>query len=126
MYLHNGADFVARASTLVGQLVNGHDPSYGVGSMTCSVYDTAWVAMVFKTVDGQKRWLFPSSFQYLLNQQQNDGGWQTSSSRADGILNTLAALLACCRHLHSPMQLTLPEDLRHRKDRAVYFFETQF
>lgn len=126
MYFHEGADYAARASTLVGQLINEHDPKYGVGSLTCSLYDTAWVAMVIKNVDGQRRWLFPSSFEYLLNHQQHDGGWQTSSSDADGILNTLAALLAFCRHISYPLQLTPPEDLRHRKDRAIYFLEIKF
>lgn len=126
MYLHTGDDYATRASTLIGQLINDHDPNYGVGSLTCSVYDTAWVAMVIKHVDGQKRWLFPSSFEYLLHQQQHDGGWQTSASDADGILNTLAALLAFCRHIGYPLQLTPPEDLTHKKDRAIYFLETKF
>lgn len=126
MYLREGADYAARASTLVGQLINDHDPKYGVGSLTCSVYDTAWVAMVIKNVDGQRRWLFPSSFEHLLSNQQHDGGWQTSSSDADGILNTLAALLAFCRHIGYPLQLKPPEDLRHKKDRAIYFLETKF
>ena len=126
MYLHLGADFAARASTLVSQLVTDHDPNYGVGSLTCSVYDTAWVAMVIKNVDGQRRWLFPSSFDYLLSNQQCDGGWQASPSDVDGILNTLAALLAICRHIDCPLQLTPPEDLRLKKDRAIYFLETKF
>lgn len=126
MYLHEGADYAARASILVGQLINDHDPRYGVGSLTCSVYDTAWVAMVIKNVDGQRRWLFPSSFEYLLINQQHDGGWQTSSSDADGILNTLAALLAFCRHIGYPLQLTALEDLKYKKDRALYFLETKF
>ena len=126
MYLHEGADYAARASTLIGQLINDHDPKYGVGSLTCSVYDTAWVAMVIKKVDGQRRWLFPSSFEYLLSNQQHDGGWQSSSSDADGILNTLAALLAFCRHIGYPLQLTPPEDLKHRRERAIYFLETKF
>ena len=126
MYLHSNADYSGRASTLVGQLVNNHDPNYGVGSLTCSVYDTAWVAMVIKNINGQRRWLFPSSFQYLMSHQQQDGGWQTSRSDLDGILNTLAALLAYCKHLRHPLQLTPPEDLILRKDRAIYFLETQF
>lgn len=126
MYIHQGTDYAARASTLVGQLINHHDPKYGVGSLTCSVYDTAWVAMVIKNVDGQRRWLFPASFEYLLSNQQPDGGWQTSSSDADGILNTLAALLAFCRHTSFSLQLAPSEDLRHKKDRAIYFLETKF
>ena len=125
MYLHDSADYIARAGTLIAQLVNDHDPKYGVGSLSCSVYDTAWVAMVIKNANGQKRWLFPSSFEYLINQQQHDGGWRTFSD-ADGILNTLAALLAYCQHLRYPLQLTPSEDLGLRRDRAIYFLETQF
>ena len=126
MYLQNGAEYVARASTIVGQLINDHDPRFGVGSFTCSVYDTAWVAMVVKDFDGQRRWLSPSSLEYLIIHQQPDGGWQTSSSDAEGILNTLAALLAYCRHIGSPLQLPMPEDLRHKRDRAIYFLEIHF
>lgn len=112
---------------LVRQLVEGHDPKFGLGSMTCSVYDTAWVAMITKTVDGQVRWLFPSCFEYLLHNQQHDGGWQISLSDSDGIINTLAAVLALCKHINHRHQLReAPEYLRHKKDRAIYFLETKF
>ena len=112
---------------LIHQLINEHDPRFGVGSLTCSVYDTAWVSMVTKTTEGEIRWLFPSCFAYLLDTQQPDGGWQTTSSDPDGILNTLAALLALCRHIKSPYQLEeTAEDLQHRKNRAVYWLETKF
>ena len=97
--------------------------------MTCSIYDTAWVAMIAKTVDGVTRYLFPSSFEYLLNIQQPDGGWGGSrlSSEVDCVLNSLAALLALSRHISQPYQLKPAfNDLQHRQTRAIYFLETKF
>lgn len=113
---------------LVRQLINEHDPKFGVGSMTCSIYDTAWVSMITKSADGQTKWLFPSCFHYLLEHQQRDGGWATAGSDGDAILNTLAALLAICKHLAAPHQITsIPTDeLQYKKDRAIYFLEAKF
>ena len=112
---------------LVRQLVAEHDPQYGIGSMTCSVYDTAWVSMISKSVDGSTKWLFPSAFDYLLKTQHHDGGWHSSSSDIDGILNTLAALLALCKHSATPLQLQsqAQDDLKHRQDRAAYYLEAK-
>ena len=127
MYFRDGIDRHTRARVLVEQLVEGYDSKYGIGSGTCSVYDTAWVSMVAKRTDGKIQWLFPSSFQYLLEHQQDDGGWQQSSSDLDGILHSLAALLAICRHITRPYQMKEdPEDLKHRKSRGIYFLETKF
>jgi len=127
MSFHDDLDYSTRASILIRKLVDEHDPKYGSGSMTCSIYDTAWVSMIAKTTDGQTRWLFPSSFRYLLDHQQHDGGWQNSISDNDGILNSLAALLALCRHIRQPRQMKGGlEDLKHRKSRAVYFLEAKF
>lgn len=125
--LHDGIDHITKASLLIRQLVNENDLKYGFGSMTCSIYDTAWVSMVAKNTNGQTRWLFPSSFQYLLNQQEHDGGWQNNTCDNDGILNSLAALLALCRHIRQPSQIEGDlEDLKQRKSRAIYFLETKF
>jgi len=128
MDVHEGIDHGARVSTLVRQLIDEHDPKYGVGSITCSVYDTAWVAMIPKTIHGQTQWLFPASFQYLLVSQRHDGGWHDSSVGVDGILNTLAALLALCKHVAAPYQISSisKEDLQHRQTRAVYYLEAKF
>ena len=126
MSLPDGMDPHTRANMLVRQLVDEHDPKYGVGSLTCSVYDTAWVAMIAKQTPYQPtRWLFPSALDYLLKSQRSDGGWHTSSSEIDAILNTLAASLALCRHIAAPHQLLLPprEDLQHRQRRAVSYLE---
>ena len=128
MYIAEGVDDDTRASMLVRQLIDEHDPNFGVGSMTCSVYDTAWVSMVAKTSGGQTKWLFPGCFHYLLGHQQHDGGWVTSGADGDAILNTLAALLALCKHIAAPHQLIyIPqEELLHKKDRAIYFLEAKF
>ena len=129
MYVHNRVNHASRASSLVRRLVEQHDSSYGVSSMTCSIYDTAWVAMIAKTVNGNTRYLFPASFEYLLNTQQPDGGWGAPkfSSEVDCVLNSLAALLALSRHISRPYQLrNASEDLMHRKTRAIYFLETKF
>ena len=128
MFVAGGIDHDARASMLVRQLIDEHDPKFGVGSMTCSIYDTAWVAMITKTTGEQSKWLFPNCFQYLLAQQQHDGGWATSAADGDAILNTLTSLLALCKHVASPIQEENVsfEDLRHKSDRAVYFLEAKF
>ncbi|KAK4694313.1 hypothetical protein P7C71_g3250, partial [Lecanoromycetidae sp. Uapishka_2] len=129
MYFHDGVDYPTRAGMLVRQLIDEHDPKYGVGSMTCSIYDTAWVSMIAKTAEGQTRYLFPSCFEYLLNTQDHDGGWggRSFSSEVDCVLNSLAALLAITRHIARPYQLhEAGEDLKHTKTRAIYFLETKF
>ncbi|KAL6722272.1 hypothetical protein ACLMJK_001379 [Lecanora helva] len=127
MYFGNGTDRKARAAMLIRYLVKGCDPKYGMGSLTCSIYDTAWVSMVAKKVDGRMRWLFPISFSYLLSHQDPDGGWQSNRSDCDGVLHTLAALLAICRHIARPYQMTKNlEELSHRRTRAIYFLETKF
>lgn len=114
---------------LLRRLVDEHDPKYGVGSMTCSIYDTAWVSMIAKTTEGETTYLFPSSFDYLLSTQDNDGGWngRSFSSEVDCVLNSLAALLAITRHLARPYQLPEASDeLKHRRTRAIYFLEIKF
>lgn len=127
MFPQEGCDPSIRASLVVRYLIDEHDPQYGVGSMSCSIYDTAWVSMVSKSTEGHSKWLFPWSFHYLLGHQQHDGGWHSSSSDVDGILNTLAALLALCKHIRTPHQLIyIPRDeLKSKKDRAIYYLEAK-
>lgn len=67
--------------------------------MSTGVYDTAWVAMIEKTVGNKKEFLFPECFQSLLESQLPDGSWQRYASDVDGILNTSAALLAFKKHM---------------------------
>ncbi len=86
-----------RAQNLVHQLADGCD-NYNLGSATVSIYDTAWVSMISKTINGYDQWLFPESFRYILDNQLPDGSWESYASLEDGILNTMAALLALKKH----------------------------
>ncbi|KAI0898671.1 Ent-kaurene synthase [Annulohypoxylon nitens] len=68
------------------------------GSMSPSIYDTAWLSMLRKP-EGKINWLFPECFDFILRSQMMDGSWEAYRSEADGILNTAAALLSLKRHL---------------------------
>ena len=103
----------ADASILVGQLASACKDGRPIGSMSASIYDTAWVSMVSKVIDGRRQWLFPDSLQYVLEKQLPDGGWESYASDLDGILNTMAALLAI---LHHRKQMTLDATLHISED----------
>lgn len=66
----------------------------GLGSMSVAIYDTAWLAMVSRDIDGVTSWTFPECFKYVLDNQFPDGGWESYASPIDGILNTIGGLLA--------------------------------
>ena len=120
-------NITGKASDLVHQLITENDPFYGLGFGAPAIYDTAWVSVIAKTTDGQTNWLFPEAFEFLINHQQHDGGWQTTTSDEDGILDTLAALLAVCRHITQQYQMwETNEDLENCRARAFYFLETKF
>ena len=121
-------DFNAQGILLIQRALDGFDESYGAGSMSCAIYDTAWVSLVTKTVEGQEQWLFPICFQYLLDMQSTDGGWeQDGGSQIDGILNTASALLALIKHYAEPLNIqnTTQEDLRGRITRATTSLKSQ-
>ncbi|KAH9884983.1 Ent-kaurene synthase [Xylariomycetidae sp. FL2044] len=79
---------------LAGRCSSGKD----FGSMSSSIYDTAWVSMIAKPSE-PGTWLFPQSFHFILNSQLPSGAWPSYASTVDGILNTAAALLAVRKHL---------------------------
>lgn len=108
------------AANLVHQLAHHDDNTYGLGTMTCAVYDTAWVAMVAKEIDGKLTWLFPESFEYLLQRQNEEGSWESYGAEVDGVMNSLAALLALKRHQKQPelSLAALPYDIETRIERA--------
>ena len=95
-----------RAQSLISRLHNGYNDKYGFGSMSCAIYDSAWVAQISKIEDGVRKWLFPQSFLYVLYSQKKDGSWESYSSEIDGILNTAASLLAIHRHFVDPLQIS--------------------
>ncbi|KAI4199737.1 MAG: hypothetical protein LQ348_001827 [Seirophora lacunosa] len=86
-----------RAQQLCQRLADGVTES-NLCSLTDAIYDTAWLAMVSKADGGEVRWLFPESFKFILDQQLPGGGWASYATKAYGILNTLAALLALVKH----------------------------
>ncbi|MCJ1342377.1 hypothetical protein MMC31_000559 [Peltigera leucophlebia] len=104
------SELKARISKLLNGVLDNYEPSYGLGSMTCSVYDTAWVGCVAKTIAGRAQWLFPCSFSYILKSQLPEGGWpahpyENGTTEADCILSTMAALFCLTQHAKEPLQL---------------------
>ena len=108
-----------RAQHLVKELADGCDRD-DLGSATVSIYDTAWLSMIVKSIDGRDHWLFPASFQFLLDSQLSDGSWDSHTSPNDGILNTMTALLAIKKHSKNqlPENKTLRLDLDVRISKA--------
>ncbi|KAJ4286478.1 hypothetical protein N0V90_013178 [Kalmusia sp. IMI 367209] len=89
------------ASRLIRDIAAGilDQDAGGFGSFTPAVYDTAWLAMIIKsTGDQNQELLFPQCFDYLIQEQRDDGSWESYGSQIDGILNSLAALLALVKH----------------------------
>ncbi|KAL5712663.1 muconate cycloisomerase [Ranunculus cassubicifolius] len=65
------------------------------GEINVSAYDTAWVALV-EDIHGNGGPQFPSSLQWIVDNQLNDGSWgeKTIFSAHDRILNTLGCVVA--------------------------------
>nr|QWD59163.1 ent-copalyl diphosphate synthase [Aconitum carmichaelii] len=65
------------------------------GDISISAYDTAWVALV-KDIDGNDGPQFPSSLQWIVDNQLSDGSWGDEDiySAHDRILNTLGCIVA--------------------------------
>ena len=96
--------------------------SHGVMcSMSGSIYCTAWVSMVSKPIDGNLVWLFPSSFQYICDHQQEDGGWE-GEVVVDQIVNTLACLLSMTEHQKTEGD----SSLKNKIARATAFLNERF
>lgn len=91
-------DWYAHADVLLKDLIARHSDEYGLGTMSPSIYDTAWVSLVSRNVGGHSHWVFPESFQYIYEAQNGDGGWSGDGSTADAVINTLACLLSLIRH----------------------------
>lgn len=87
----------------------------GFGSMSASVYDTAWLSMVHKSGD----WLFPECFDFILEEQLPSGAWDSYATPLDGILNTAAALLALKKHLQK-----LDPERRHDHRHGDWLFRS--
>ncbi|KAI0203005.1 Copalyl diphosphate synthase [Astrocystis sublimbata] len=115
------------AKSLIRTALENYTEKYGLGAMSVAAYDTAWVAMVTKVVDGQKQWLFPECFEYILSAQSEEGGWTIGyGAQIDGILNTAAPLLALKRHQAEPLQLQHDaQDIANRIEKATSSLQKQ-
>ena len=119
-----GCGMYSDANDLVARLLENYDSRYGLGYMSCSVYDTAWVANITKTVAGVPQYLFPSSFYAILDAQLPDGSWsghfhfgglhgdgqmetlESASHRlSDAILSTMASLYTLVLHSKNRHQI---------------------
>lgn len=65
------------------------------GRITVSPYDTAWVALI-KDLNGHDAPQFPSSIEWISNNQLSDGSWgdELYFLAYDRLLNTLACVVA--------------------------------
>ncbi|KAF2744065.1 hypothetical protein M011DRAFT_461105 [Sporormia fimetaria CBS 119925] len=124
---HSTLGETSAVDELFAQVFDGQASRYGFGAMSCSVYDTAWVSAVTKTVGGVPQYLFPSSFLALLNAQSPEGSWEGhfiperrnsmsilrgtrnrgGAGLADRILSTMAALWTMNIHAATPLQISV-------------------
>ncbi|KAI6271753.1 hypothetical protein MCOR28_008313 [Pyricularia oryzae] len=94
------------AKDLIRRLSKISHEKYSFSTASCEPYNTAWVAMVTKEINGQKEWLFPECFYNLLKTQAEDGSWAYHpQSKTTGVLGTAAGLLALLKHLKKPFQI---------------------
>ena len=114
-----------KAAALIREAAEQCNQPTGFNSMSPTIYDTAWVAMVSKTVHEDTQWLFPGCFDFLLNRQMADGGWGASTTEEDGILNTMAAMLALKLHADAPHYsgCPLPKDIEARISKADAYLQ---
>nr|XP_043635976.1 ent-copalyl diphosphate synthase 1 [Erigeron canadensis] len=80
-------DSIERIKAMLGSMDDG--------DITVSAYDTAWVALV-EDVNGSGHPQFPSSLEWIINNQLPDGSWgdHLLFSAHDRIINTLACIIA--------------------------------
>ncbi|GFF50386.1 copalyl diphosphate synthase [Aspergillus udagawae] len=100
-----------------------YHPTYGIGTMTGNIYDTAWISMVKKSTEGGSVWAFPAAFQAILQEQRPCGSWSGTTSELDSIVSTLTALLALQKHAENCCETEL-QDLHSRILKAKQFLQT--
>ena len=114
--------FLSQAKGLISELAHRLEGG-PFGSFSSSIYDTAWVAMIGKPED-RSTLLFPQCFHFLLQAQNEEGGWASYVSDVDGILNTLAALLALKNYQKSGFSSDLLNDFETRIAKADCYART--
>ncbi|KAF3031353.1 hypothetical protein E8E11_000522 [Didymella keratinophila] len=117
-----------KARLLVHNAYEAMHPVYGFSTTSCQIYDTAWAAMIVKEENGNRTWLFPESYIFLLNAQLEDGSWGThTNSKTTGVVDAAAATLAPIRHTKAPLQLGKipPFDIESRIRREIQSLKAQ-
>lgn len=118
----------SQAHALIQRLAQDDTKESGLGLVSSAVYDTAWVSMISKVVDGERNWLFPECFQFVLDANLLDGSHGPHGSEISDILNALAALLALKTHYNAAQGKDcndLPVDIWSRMGKLVSFLETK-
>ena len=120
MLISSSPDLEQLAQDLVQDVAQACERVESLGRVNCADYDTAWLSMIIKSVNGEPVWLFPECFRYLLTSQHPEGGWGTYLSEVDGILSTMAVLWAFKVHARQPEidNCHLPGDLDERSEAA--------
>ena len=85
-------------NNLLENLIDRYGDENGCKILRVSIYDTAWILMIIKGIDGKSEWLFPKTFQFICHSQTSDGGWHSDLNVTDAILNTLTCLLSLKHH----------------------------
>lgn len=121
---------VNEARNLVGKFAEDITNGTPTGSMSVGIYDTAWVSQIAKSDNGNREWLFPNSFQFVLEQQLENGGWGDFGTEAeiDGILNTMSALFALLQHQKEGGKVDnnhLPDDINTRIQKSISWLKTK-
>lgn len=126
-------DVVTEARKLVTTIVlKCRNPEQEDDFFSIAVYDTAWLSMIRnENATHKSSWLFPECFEYLLDNQHANGGWESYISYVDGIINTLPSLLAMLKHReiteNDVEETTLnSRDLHKRIDRAIAYLQKKF
>ncbi|KAJ5352428.1 hypothetical protein N7452_001402 [Penicillium brevicompactum] len=109
------------ALRLVQDFLKSYDPYYGVGTVTSSVWDTAWVSML-RSKDGNS-WAFPECFDYLVESQASSGGWGNPFRDIEQICCSMAAILAMKTRLNTLCEYSEEEwgEIDLRCNRAIHF-----
>lgn len=72
--------------------------------MSVAIYDTAWLAMISREIDGVTSWTFPECFQYVLDNQLPDGGWESYASPIISSYVGVRSLITKCMRPSSPLE----------------------
>ncbi|KAJ5999758.1 hypothetical protein N7481_000167 [Penicillium waksmanii] len=116
---------ILQANSLLNELLSTYDENYHHGTIVSGIYDTAWISMVQKKLPASEppQWAYPICFDFLCQNQAEDGGWGNPVSLLDRITCTLVSLLAIKKHLRVSENISIKNwlNLQHQAARAIDF-----